>query len=119
MGLFRKKTVTKTYDKENKKPVFAQSGVRVKKAVIMGRNKNVLRFSLAMDNGGTIEAVDFTPDVIISNIKEWFGQSECDKMFKGLSNNVVLDIAYYPNINEFAGRASIQIMPLAYRKHTS
>ena len=35
----------------------------------MGRNKNVLRFSLAMDNGGTIEAVDFTPDVIISNIK--------------------------------------------------
>ena len=112
-------SVLEPFGKENEKPVFAQSGVRVKKAVIMGRNKNVLRFSLAMDNGGTIEAVDFTPDVIISNIKEWFGQSECDKMFKGLSNNVVLDIAYYPNINEFAGRASIQIMPLAYRKHTS
>ena len=112
-------SVLEPFGKGNEKPVFAQSGVRVKKAVIMGRNKNVLRFSLAMDNGGTIEAVDFTPDVIISNIKEWFGQSECDKMFKGLSNNVVLDIAYYPNINEFAGRASIQIMPLAYRKHTS
>ena len=112
-------SVLEPFGKGNEKPVFAQSGVRVKKAVIMGRNKNVLRFSLAMDNGGTIEAVDFTPDVVISNIKEWFGQSECDKMFKGLSNNVVLDIAYYPNINEFAGRASIQIMPLAYRKHTS
>ena len=112
-------SVLEPFGKGNEKPVFAQSGVRVKKAVIMGRNKNVLRFSMAMDNGGTIEAVDFTPDVIISNIKEWFGQSECDKMFKGLSNNVVLDIAYYPNINEFAGRASIQIMPLAYRKHTS
>lgn len=112
-------SVLEPFGKGNEKPVFAQSGVRVKKAVIMGRNKNVLRFSLAMDNGGIIEAVDFTPDVIISNIKEWFGQSECDKMFKGLSNNVVLDIAYYPNINEFAGRASIQIMPLAYRKHTS
>ena len=112
-------SVLEPFGKGNEKPVFAQSGVRVKKAVIMGRNKNVLRLSLAMDNGGTIEAVDFTPDVIISNIKEWFGQSECDKMFKGLSNNVVLDIAYYPNINEFAGRASIQIMPLAYRKHTS
>ena len=112
-------SVLEPFGKGNEKPVFAQSGVRVKKAVIMGRNKNVLKFSLAMDNGGTIEAVDFTPDVIISNIKEWFGQSECDRMFKGLSNNVVLDIAYYPNINEFAGRASIQIMPLAYRKHTS
>lgn len=111
--------VLEPFGKGNEKPVFAQSGVRVKKAVIMGRNKNVLKFSLAMDNGGTIEAVDFAPDVIISNIKEWFGQSECDKMFKGLSNDVVLDIAYYPNINEFAGRASIQIMPLAYRKHTS
>ncbi len=112
-------SVLEPFGKGNEKPVFAQSGVRVKKAVIMGRNKNVLKFSLAMDNGGTIEAVDFAPDVIISNIKEWFGQSECDKMFKGLSNDVVLDIAYYPNINEFAGRASIQIMPLAYRKHTS
>ncbi len=112
-------SVLEPFGKGNEKPVFAQSGVRVKKAMIMGRNKNVLKFSLAMDNGGTIEAVDFTPDVIISNIKEWFGQSECDRMFKGLSNNVVLDIAYYPNINEFAGRASIQIMPLAYRKHTS
>ena len=90
-------SVLEPFGKGNEKPVFAQ----------------------AMDSGGTIEAVDFTPDVIISNIKEWFGQSECDKMFKGLSNNVVLDIAYYPNINEFAGRASIQIMPLAYRKHTS
>lgn len=112
-------SVLEPFGKGNEKPVFAQSGVRVKKAMIMGRNKNVLKFSLAMDNGGTIEAVDFAPDVIISNIKEWFGQSECDKMFKGLSNDVVLDIAYYPNINEFAGRASIQIMPLAYRKHTS
>ena len=37
MGLFRKKTVTKTYDKENKKPVIKASRLQALRTFIQGR----------------------------------------------------------------------------------
>lgn len=48
--------VLEPFGKGNEKPVFAQSGVRVKSARIMGKRQNVLRVSFLMENGGTIEA---------------------------------------------------------------
>ena len=47
----------------------------------------------------------------------WFSEQECDKMLKGLSNNIILDVAYYPDINEYGGRNDIQIKPVMYKKH--
>ena len=105
------------FGKGNEKPVFAQSGVYVKSARIMGKRQNVLRVTFLMENGGTIEGISFTPEVFISNIKQWFGANECDKILKGIPGHVVLDIAYYPDINEFAGRRTLQIRLLEYRKH--
>lgn len=105
------------FGKGNEKPVFAQSGVRVKSARIMGKRQNVLRVSFLMENGGTIEGISFEPEVFISNIKQWFGTNECDKILKGVPSHVVLDVAYYPDINEFAGRRTLQIRLLEYRKH--
>ena len=105
------------FGKGNEKPVFAQSGVRVKSARIMGKRQNVLRVSFLMENGGTIEGISFEPEVFISNIKQWFGTNECDKILKGVPSYVVLDVAYYPDINEFAGRRTLQIRLLEYRKH--
>ena len=109
--------VLEPFGKGNEKPVFAQSGVRVKSARIMGKRHNVLRVSFLMENGGTIEGISFDPEVFISNIKQWFGTNECDKILKGMPSHVVLDVAYYPDINEFAGRRTLQIRLLEYRKH--
>lgn len=109
--------VLEPFGKGNEKPVFAQSGVRVKSARIMGKRQNVLRVSFLMENGGTIEGISFDPEVFISNIKQWFGTNECDKILKGMPSHVVLDVAYYPDINEFAGRRTLQIRLLEYRKH--
>lgn len=105
------------FGKGNEKSVFAQSGVYVKSARIMGKRQNVLRVTFLMENGGTIEGISFAPEVFISNIKQWFGANECDKILKGMPGHVVLDIAYYPDINEFAGRRTLQIRLLEYRKH--
>lgn len=109
--------VLEPFGKGNEKPVFAQSGVRVKSARSMGKRHNVLRVSFLMENGGTIEGISFDPEVFISNIKQWFGTNECDKILKGMPSHVVLDVAYYPDINEFAGRRTLQIRLLEYRKH--
>lgn len=105
------------FGKGNEKPVFAQSNVAVKKAAILGKKQNVLRVTFVMDNGGTIEGVSFDPETFIYNIKEWFGTNECDKILKGVPSNVTLDVAYYPEINEYNGRRTLQIRILNYRRH--
>lgn len=117
ISLTRQLNLIEPFGKGNEKPVFAQSGVRVRRAIIMGRNKNVLRLTLEMDNNETITGMNFDPDTFISRIKEWFGESECDKILKGLTDKVILDIAYYPDINEYQGSEELQIRILEYRKH--
>lgn len=117
MELTKQLTLLEPFGKGNEKPVFGQSGVSVKKAAILGKNRNVLRLFLVMDNGKMIEGIYFETDGFISNIKEWFGDTECDKILNGMSNHVVLDIAYYPEINEYAGRTNLQVRILEYRKH--
>lgn len=34
---------------------------------------------------------------------------EVEKMFKGIDNNIRMDILYYPNINEYMGNKSLQV----------
>lgn len=106
------------FGKGNEKPVFAQSGASIKKATVLGKNKNVLRVTFVMNNGKTIEGLSFEPETFISNIKVWFGTDECDKILKGVPNNVLIDVAYYPEINEFNGRRNLQLRISDYRKHS-
>lgn len=101
----------------NEKPVFGQSGLKVKSVRMMGATKSFAKIIFMDKSGYEIEAIDFNGNNFIEAINMWFSVEDCDRMLKGLSNNVVLDVAYYPDINEFNGRRSIQIKPLAYRKH--
>ena len=56
------------------------------------------------DDNETYELLDLTPE-------------ECDKILQGLPNNVILDIIYYPDINEYNGRITVQLKPTNYRKN--
>lgn len=105
------------FGKGNEKPVFGQSGLKVKRVTMFGSEKRFARI-IFMDNSGyNIEAVDFNGNKFIEAIKMWFSDEECDRMLKGLSNGVILDVAYYPDVNEYNGNKSIQIKPITYRKH--
>ena len=60
------------------------------------------------------EGIYFNAQEFSDNIIEWFGQEEYDKMMHGWLNNVVLNIVYYPSINEFNGNRSIQLQIKRY-----
>lgn len=84
--------------------------------MVMGKNKNLLK--LIMNAGGIqTEGIFFHPEDFIDDIKLWFGEEECDKMLSGVPNDIVLDVAYYPEINTYGGRESLQFKVLDYRKH--
>ena len=116
MELVRQMSVLEPFGSGNKQPVFAEKNIRIERAYVMGKNKNVLK--LGMNSGGYhVEGIFFEPDDFIDDIKGWFGAAECDKMLRGMPNDVVLDIAYYPEINSFGGRESLQFHIIDYR-HT-
>lgn len=88
----------------------------MRRAQILGRNKNLLKLQLDTGYGRCVDAIDFDPDTFVNNIKQWFGEDECVKMLNGQPNAVVIDVAYYPTINEYMGRRSLQMKMEAYNK---
>lgn len=105
------------FGKGNEKPVFAQKNLKVRSARVMGRNANLLKLELESETGARMEGIYFEVEEFMNNIKSWFGEAEWDQMMKGWLNNVALDIAYYPSINEFNGMRALQIVVKSYLPH--
>ena len=79
----------------NERPMFAQRNVRIRSLRVVGRNRNVVRLSVTGEDGFTIDAVAFT---------------DGDRFLEELGDRRVFDILYYPSINEYMGRSSLQIV---------
>ena len=83
------------FGKGNTKPVFAQKGLRVRDSSILGKNKNVVKVKLLDPQGVPMEGI-------------YFGEAE---EFAGfLKEHDTIAVTYYPEINIFRGRESIQIV---------
>lgn len=102
------------FGKGNEKPVFAQKDLNVLSAKILGKDRNVVKVTLESSDGCIGEGIYFNAQEFSENIIEWFGQEEYDKLLHGWLNNVVLNVVYYPSINEFNGNRSIQLQIKRY-----
>lgn len=106
------------FGKGNEKPLFAQKNLSVLSAKIMGKERNVVKVTLENEEGWQQEGIYFDAQEFSENIIEWFGQDEYDKMLHGWLNNVVLNVVYYPVINEFNGNRNIQLQIKRYAMAT-
>ena len=98
------------YGKGNPKPNFAVKGLMVKAARILGKNNNVLKLNLT-DGYLNIDGIYFGDiEVTLEIIKNKFGEYEYNKMLNGQTNMVKIDIVYFPDINEYNGRKSVQLL---------
>lgn len=79
----------------NSKPVFADRMLTVKNAKVIGQNKNVLKCTLISQNGCTMDAIKFESRPI-------------EQM--PFNNDDIISIIYYPSINEYNGRKSLQVV---------
>lgn len=104
------------FGKGNEKALFGIKDVNVIKAQILGENRNVLKLKLKSNSDKIFDGIYF------GNIEE-FEQTVCDKynseelskLYDGIFNDVKLDFVFYPNINEYNGNVSIQIVIQNYR----
>lgn len=105
------------FGRANEKPLFAEAKLKVISARVLGKNGNVLKLVLENETGASCEAIYYEVQEFLDNIRHWFGADECDQILHGWLNNVVLDVVYYPTINEYNGTKSVQLRIRYYRKH--
>ena len=83
------------FGKGNTKPIFAQKGLRVLSSRVLGKNRNVAKLQLSDSTGRVIEAV-------------YFG--EADEFINEVKNSSSVAVTYYPEINRYQGRETLQIV---------
>ncbi|WP_084113677.1 single-stranded-DNA-specific exonuclease RecJ [Clostridium acidisoli] len=103
------------FGKGNSKPLFGEKGVTVVRGTILGKNKNVLKLKMIMRNGIYIDGIYFGDIEEFENvITDKYGIDELNRLYNG-NCRLKLDMVFYPSINEFNGRVSIQIVVENFR----
>ena len=104
------------YGTGNTQPIFGLLHMNVVRVKMVGNENQYARCTIKTQNGSKINGMVFSGKQFIESIKEWFGRQECDRILDGLPNNVEIDILYHPERNEYNGRVSMQIQPVAFRQ---
>lgn len=90
------------YGQGNEKPQFAQKSMVIRSAHVMGRNRNVVRLSLVNERGVSMDGVVFT---------------DGDLFMEEKGNSRLMDVIYYPGINEYNGNRNLQIVVKDWKFH--
>lgn len=87
------------FGKGNTKPLFAQKNLRVLECRVLGKNRNVAKFRLMDESGAGIDGV-------------YFGEAE--EFASYVRGKERISVTYYPEINRYMGRESIQAVVQNY-----
>lgn len=111
LHLIEELNVLEPFGKGNSKPVFGVRDAKITKAMLLGKDKNVLKLKLLTNNNITIDAMIFNDlENFESKIIEKYGNEELDNLYNKSNNNISMDFTFYPSINEWNGNKSIQIV---------
>lgn len=116
-GQIEELSLLEPFGKGNEKPQFAQKDLSVQSARILGKNRNVVKLNLKSPFGDLqMEGLYFGDAADLdSYIRRKFGDDEAEKMYLGRPNQVTLSVVYYPDVNEYRGVRTLQIVIKHYR----
>lgn len=104
------------FGKGNEKPLFAESGIQLLGARVLGKNANVLKLRVMNRAGRVLDAMWFgDPQEVREYLEARYGEQKIQELFWGRGDGITLDLAYYPSVNEYMGRRSLQIVIRHYR----
>ena len=115
-GLVKELELLEPFGKGNTKPVFAARDVTLLGARILGKDRNVLKLQVQDVNGCRIEAMLFHhADDFLGKLEEQYGKTEVEAILKGRGRQIRISMTYYPDINEYMGKKTPQIVVTHYR----
>lgn len=114
--LIREFRLLEPFGKGNVRPQFADRNLTLLRASVVGKNRNVLRLSLRTEAGETVSAVYF------GDIPSWqayyeekYGERALTAAFRGQESGIRMSVVYDPEINEYQGQESVQLVIRNYR----
>ena len=99
------------FGRANEKPLFAQQHLSVLRLSRIGKNRNVVKMSVMGLEGIIMDALYFgDTDVFFDFLEEEYGRDNVAAALRGMRNTIDIGVTYYPQINEFQGKRSLQIV---------
>ncbi|MBD5454844.1 MAG: single-stranded-DNA-specific exonuclease RecJ [Lachnospiraceae bacterium] len=117
MDFVRQLQALEPFGNGNPKPVFAQKNVYIRQGRLLGKNENVGKYRIQDEQGNSYEMIYF------GDLEKWhafledtFGREEREKLYREGSDAIVIKMIYYPDINVYKGRESLQIVMHDYAR---
>lgn len=92
--------ILEPFGQGNEKPLFAQKQVRIRSWRVIGKNKNVVKLVLEGGSGMPMDGILFTDGIAFEEER---------------AGRTVMDIIYYPEINEYNGNRNLQVVIRNYK----
>lgn len=92
--------ILEPFGQGNEKPLFAQKQVRIRSCRVIGKNKNVVKLVLEGGSGMPMDGILFTDGIAFEEER---------------AGRTVMDIIYYPEINEYNGNRKLQVVIRNYK----
>lgn len=116
ISLVRELSLLEPFGKGNIKPQFADKNLSVARAWVVGRNQNVLKLNLRTENGEAVSAVYFGDvEAWKAYYRERYGADEVEAALAGRTNRIRMSVIYYPEINDYQGMESVQLVIRNYQ----
>lgn len=100
----------------NPKPQFAHKNVKLISGRILGVHKNVGKYVVMGESGRRFDMMYFG-DLEAFNVFlcDRFGEDKVRQLYGGGSDSLAISVVYYPDINEFRGNKSLQMVMKYYQ----
>ena len=115
-GLIEQLGLLEPFGAGNVKPVFAQKDIHIINGRIVGKNRNVGKYGITDGNGGFYDMVYFGDlEAFHDFLVEKAGEYMVNRLYQGERVDIPVSIIYYPDINRYGGRESVQIVMRGYQ----
>ena len=98
--LIQEISLLEPFGKGNTRPLFAEKNLKVYYPQIVGKNQNVLKFQVQDSMGNRMDAV-------------YFGEAR--KCLEYIQRKQEMAFTFYPSVNEYNGRRTIQLTVVNYQ----
>ena len=101
----------------NSKPLFVHRNVKLISGRILGKNRNCGKYRVTDDSGRFYDMMYFGDlEKFNTFLSERFGKDAVDNLYEERGNGQMsISVAYYPNINSYMGRESVQMVMSDYK----
>ena len=114
--LIEQLSVLEPWGQGNEKPVFAQKDVEIISCKLMGKSSDMLKLNAKTPDGVNVEMVLFrNGEKMLRAFDQKYGPKTSDKLLASKASGILMDVIYYPSINEYMGRKSLQFVIGDYR----